>query len=150
MSYCRWSSDFGECDVYVYEDVGGGWTTHVAGRRLKQRVPDEIKNMPMSNGDEWMAQHKAQEEWRNSLPSNESPCNYTDGKKSWKGVMKFPKDEAYISLEDISSFAGESYNDETPELCAERLEEIRASGLNVPQYAIDELREEMEQTSENP
>lgn len=29
MSYCRWSSDNFKCDVYVYADVSGGWTTHV-------------------------------------------------------------------------------------------------------------------------
>lgn len=33
MSYCRWSSMNWMCDVYVYEDVDGGWATHVAGRR---------------------------------------------------------------------------------------------------------------------
>ncbi len=36
MSYCRFSSDNFMCDVYVYEDCAGGWTTHVAGvRNLK-------------------------------------------------------------------------------------------------------------------
>ena len=34
MSYCRWSSDDFQSDVYVYEDVSGGWTTHVAARRV--------------------------------------------------------------------------------------------------------------------
>lgn len=29
MAYCRWSTP--DCDVYVYEDVMGGWTTHVKG-----------------------------------------------------------------------------------------------------------------------
>lgn len=33
MSYCRFSSNNFWCDVYVYEDVYGGWTTHVAGYR---------------------------------------------------------------------------------------------------------------------
>ena len=28
MSYCRWSSDCHQSDVYVYEDVKGGFTTH--------------------------------------------------------------------------------------------------------------------------
>jgi hypothetical protein len=34
MSYCRWSSDGHNCDVYVYEDVSGGYTCHVAGLRI--------------------------------------------------------------------------------------------------------------------
>lgn len=33
MSYCRFSSGDSPCDVYVYEDFIGGWTTHVAWRR---------------------------------------------------------------------------------------------------------------------
>lgn len=39
MSYCRWSSDNFECDLYCYSDVNGGYTTHVAGRR---RQGDEL------------------------------------------------------------------------------------------------------------
>jgi hypothetical protein len=35
MSYCRWSSDNFRCDLYCYEDAGGGWTTHVAGARYR-------------------------------------------------------------------------------------------------------------------
>lgn len=35
MSYCRWSSDDFECDLYCYADVRGGYTTHVAGRDKK-------------------------------------------------------------------------------------------------------------------
>lgn len=34
MSYCRFSSDNFKSDVYVYADIAGGWTTHVAHSRL--------------------------------------------------------------------------------------------------------------------
>jgi hypothetical protein len=155
MSYCRWSSDFGECDVYVYEDVNGGWTTHVAGRRLKHRVPDEIRNMPTRDkdgkfdGDLWFEQKEAIDKWRESLPCDEHPCTYTDGKKEWQGAIRTPKDSEYIDLSEISEFAGMSFNDPTPGDCAIRLLEIRESGLNVPQYAIDELLSE-DQADPNP
>ena len=33
MSYCRWSSDGGQCDVHCYADVSGGFTTHVAANK---------------------------------------------------------------------------------------------------------------------
>ena len=33
MSYCRWSSDSFQCDLYVYRDVEGGWSIHVAKSR---------------------------------------------------------------------------------------------------------------------
>ena len=41
MSYCRWSCGNGQSDLYVYEHTGGGWSSHVAGRRPKdpERVP---------------------------------------------------------------------------------------------------------------
>jgi hypothetical protein len=39
MSYCRWSSNDFQCDVYVYEDVAGGWTTHVACNRVVYSEP---------------------------------------------------------------------------------------------------------------
>jgi hypothetical protein len=37
---------------------------------------------------------------------------------------------------------GESFLDGSPSDCADRLEGLRALGYTVPQYAIDELREE--------
>ena len=39
MSYCRWSSDDFRCDVYCYEDVGGGYVTHVASNRVVGDIP---------------------------------------------------------------------------------------------------------------
>ena len=39
MSYCRFSSDDYGCDAYVYEDVSGGFTIHLAGRRYLGDVP---------------------------------------------------------------------------------------------------------------
>lgn len=39
MSYCRWSSDGFQCDVYVYES-NEGYTIHVAGNRRPRRVVD--------------------------------------------------------------------------------------------------------------
>ena len=40
MSYCRWSTNDFQCDLYCYEDCSGGWTTHVAGLK---RSPDWVK-----------------------------------------------------------------------------------------------------------
>ncbi len=39
MSYCRFSCDDYQCDVYVYEDVNGGYTTHVAKSRIVFNEP---------------------------------------------------------------------------------------------------------------
>lgn len=143
MSYCRWSSDFWQCDVYVYEDVNGGWTTHVAGRRMKHTPPPELVAMPCSTGAEWLARHLAEEAWRDSLPSDEIPCTYAlPGGGSKPGTMKMLKDSEYLALATIGVEAGQSFSDPTPLACAERLEALKAKGFNVPQSAIDALRSE--------
>lgn len=49
MSYCRWSSDNWDSDVYCYEDVSGGYTTHVAGNRITSPVtPLDMANIDTS------------------------------------------------------------------------------------------------------
>jgi hypothetical protein len=148
MSYCRWSSDFGECDVYVYANVSGMWTTHVAGRRLKHKVPDELKAIYPARTDadfvkKYMAAHKAEEAWRETLPCDEFKVNYAqpDG-TSKPGVIRIPKASEYRDLREIGDEAGESYDDPCPGECADRLEQLKAKGFNVPQYAIDALRED--------
>lgn len=150
MSYCRWSSNFCECDVYVYEHCEGGWTTHVAGRRLKHRVPDEIKAMCHAidwkvegAAERYMAYHAAEEAWRESLPCDEFPCHRieADGSTS-DGTMKTPKDSEYMPLSDIGDEAGETFSDSSPGDCADRLEQLASKGFLVPAYVIVTLREE--------
>lgn len=119
MSYCRWSSDDFQCDVYVYEDVGGFWSTNVAGRR-RVIPPDVLASFPVSvDGDmaAWFARHRALMEWMATT------------------------EQQWVDLSHLPS-AGESFRDDTPGECADRLEALRAEGFNVPQYAIDELRAE--------
>lgn len=115
MSYCRWSSDDFQCDVYVYEDVSGGFTTHVAGNRLvyANPLPPEVP-LDRDHFGAWMERHQA--------------------------VMKMA-DEA-TRVEISLPHAGESFNDPTAAACADRLESLRELGYVVPQYAIDALREE--------
>lgn len=124
MSYCRWSSDNGYCDVYVYEDVHGGWTTHVASARYPEGRPQgymEVFFSFMDAGGDAEAAHvpalearAAQEEWDEANP--------------------------VIAIE--SPKAGESFSHSSPGECADNLEQLRCEGFQVPQYAIDSLREE--------
>jgi hypothetical protein len=114
MSYCRWSSDDFQCDVYVYEHVHGGWTTYVAGRRCVLAEPLPAPVSLQDDPDAWFARRKR--------------------------VMEMV-DAA--ELVDIGlPHDGESFSDLTPNDCADRLEGLRAMGYVVPQYAIDALREE--------
>jgi len=115
MSYCRWSTDDYMCDVYVYEDVGGGWTTHVAGRRpvYKEPLPPQIP---------WTAENAERYFERMQI------------------VAKM-HDEAELVPIGLPN-DGESFNDPTANDCAVRLRALRDLGYNVPQHAIDELESE--------
>ena len=112
MSYCRWSSDGFMCDVYVYEDCYGGWTTHVASRRITERAPDIF--VPGASTEELKANLEAH---RKHMEAAE----FVD--------IGLPCD-------------GKSYNDSTAGECADRLVRLKAMGYIVLDYAIDALREE--------
>lgn len=116
MSYCRWSSDDSQCDVYVYEDVMGGFTTHVAGNR-KTLSKDQIQEPVSFDANNIEAFMARQENVRELLEK----------------IERKP-----IGLE----YDGESFNDDDAESCANRLIMLKECGYNVPQYAIDALLEE--------
>jgi hypothetical protein len=55
MSYCRWSSDDYQCDLYVYESAEG-FVIHVASKRyvFKEDLPPPLPKMPENTtGKEW-------------------------------------------------------------------------------------------------
>lgn len=121
MSYCRWSSDDFQCDVYVYEHVSGGFAVHVAGNRvvftepLPEVVPLEKENLNafMVRHQKVMAMVDASERIPIGLPH--------DGKEFFEGSAA---------------------------ACADRLESLMGIGYRVPQCAIDALREEAEEAAE--
>ena len=114
MSYCRWSSDDYQSDVYVYEHCDGFWATHVAGRRYVFTGPLPPPLPSGASSDEWLARHRIVSAMLDSETMQD---------------IGLPHDE-------------ETFNDPTPAACADRLESLRALGYRVPQYAIDELRAE--------
>lgn len=141
MSYCRWSSMNWRCDVYVYEDVRGGWTTHVAGTRyLFRPIPDISLRMIQSLGATW-----SREERRMVYPSR------------WReliahalfGFSAFWHNWVHMGSLRLSPLRpiglphdGASFNDQTAIECAERLKALRGLGYRVPQHAIDALMAE--------
>lgn len=74
MAYCRWSTG-ARCDLYVYDDVRGGITIHVADKyRVGRKAPIPF---PRQTGDkatdeqtilDWLKQHNAQMEAEAALP----------------------------------------------------------------------------------
>lgn len=112
MSYCRFSSDDFQCDVYCYQS-DKGWEIHVARYRFECVTPLP-PSVPMSDVDAWL--------------------------KRYKKVAKM-FDEAKLKKIGLAC-DGESFCDIDPQSAADRLKELRAMGYKVPQYAIDDLTDE--------
>jgi hypothetical protein len=133
MSYCRWSSDGFGCDVYVYEDVSGGFTCHVASRK--------IVNL-----------HEAPH-----CPSFFDYPTDKDGKISDESVSDFVG-KHHIYMEWLREKAirepiglewdGKSFNVETATSMGNELSILKEMGYSVPQYAIDALLEEGKENGE--
>lgn len=119
MSYCRFSSNNGYCEVYVYADTNGGWTTHVAAYRRPLGAPPSPYETFLADGqnfdmEKYKRMEKAWYEWAEKNPR--FPINHPE--------------------------AGHSFNHGTPKECAVNLGRLRSEGFEVPQYAIDALLEE--------
>lgn len=115
MSYCRWSTDDFQCDLYVYESVGDFWSTNVAYRRyvFSEPLPPQVE-LDGNNVTEWYARYQ---KVMNRLHETELV------------VIDLPH-------------AGESFADDTPGECADRLESLKQLGYRFPDDVIAELRQE--------
>ncbi len=121
MSYCRWSSDGWKSDLYVYEDVNGGWTSHVAANRRAglESLPEDpytLENIENMQKPEWRAAYNHYHDVLGNLPM----------------------------VEINHELAGKSFNDPTAKACAQRLKLLKAEGFHVPDGVIEELEREEE------
>lgn len=60
MSYCRFSCNDYQCDLYVYQNVYGGYSVHVAANRavFKTKLPKPVPFGPDKKSIEvWMKRH---------------------------------------------------------------------------------------------
>ncbi len=115
MSYCRFSSDDFQSDVYVYEEAGGSWKVHVAQNRpvYTEPLPEPVE-IREDNISAWLFRHHK--------------------------VMEMLKTAERVNIE--GPYTGQSFALDTPGECAELLANIRDAGYVVPQKAIDRLLEE--------
>jgi hypothetical protein len=122
MSYCRWSTDDFQCDVYVYADVAGGFTTHVAGNRpvLDVELPPRVP-LTEENVDAWIERDRIVSEWI---------------EKAERRPIGLPHD-------------GDTFRDETADDAANTLQRLLELGYKVPQRAIDALRAEAADEAHN-
>ena len=149
MSYCRFSSDNFRCDVYVHESVYGGWQTHVASRRRALPVvPDFPPEWVPMFGGRWVR------DIRDTIyPSR---AHKAASRLVWWLWTQWHK----VSMWSVRTWptrkinlpgAGESFVDDTPGECAQRLRELKSRGFFVPDHAIRLLeieQREMEEVEE--
>lgn len=115
MAYCRFSTDDFKCDLYIYEDCNGGYTTHLAKNRVEyQSLLPELIELTVDNVVDWHERHHT--------------------------VMHLYDEAKKVEID--LPFAGEYFNDETAEELIERLIELRRIGYRFPADVIEAILEE--------
>lgn len=126
MSYCRWSTNDFDCDLYCYEDVSGGWTTHVAGNRVVGVVPPEDMGLLLSGKAAdlatYMAQHKARRDFLDAAEHK---------------PIGLPHD-------------GATFNDPTLETFRARVVSLREIGYHCPGWVLDDIDDEIAERDKPP
>jgi hypothetical protein len=120
MSYCRFSSDNWQSDVYVYAHVDGGYDVHVASNRFVGEIPP-LANFGTVSQQEWVESHEAQTQ-------------------AIKRAEKTP-----IGL----SSDGESFHWEDLQDLLIHLLQLRAEGYHVPDFALERIRLEIDDVNES-
>lgn len=114
MSYCRWSSDGGQCDLYCFEHVDGYFAVCVASYRRPRKMT-EYDFSSAESLKSTLEQRRRDE----GDPTNE------------REPIGLPYD-------------GEIFQEPDLESMIKRMEMLRDVGYNVPQVAIDAARDEFE------
>jgi hypothetical protein len=128
MSWCRWSTvceNKMTSDLYVYDDVRGGVTIHVAGRRVVgvENAPQEppLTKETIEDGS-YMAAHRARMEW-------------------------YENNQNYENIQ--SDLAGQTYNYDDAESLVDFFTLARQEGLVFPDWLF-ELAKEYKAESDDP
>lgn len=123
MSYCRFSSDDFQSDLYVYANVSGDWTIHVAGNRVEWLVdlPEPVDLTP-GNGMAWAARHRKVLEWLDEEH---------EGTKYQRVPIDLPHD-------------GETFSEKDPGSAAVRVTQLMALGYRCPDHVVPTLLKEQQ------
>ena len=115
MSYCRFSSDDFQCDLYCYQSVYSGYVTHVAANKLifEKCLPPPVS---MNDTDQWMARKDQIDQMI---------------KDSIRVPVGLPED-------------GKTFVDETPQEFLVRLLELKKMGYRFPDNVLTIVKEEIE------
>ena len=118
MSYCRWSTDNFNCDLYCYEDCSGGYTTHVAGNR--QRIWVKLLS------------------WLTDKRCDIGPYKIRMSRFDLWGLPHRLTHKKIRLLE-----VGETFNDATLESFYERIKSLIELGYKVPDYVLKTIEDEI-------
>jgi len=134
MSYCRFSSDGYQCDLYAYEDVAGRYTIHVAKRR--HREPGPIL------GD-FMRLNKAGDNWEKGVMES-----------YWAAFRKWSKRQSKKSAKkrfiDITiPGAGETFSLDTLGAFRDKIVELRALGFKCDSLVVALINDEIKKRGED-
>lgn len=113
MSYCRWSTDDFQCDLYCYES-DEGFITHVAGQRIKYKTP---LPPPVDESD-----------FNALLKRHETVLGMLDNAE--RAPIGLPYDSKTFCDHDLPSFL-------------ERVKMLKKIGYNVPDYLIPMIIKEI-------
>lgn len=114
MSYCRFSTNGFRSDVYAYQDNNEAYVVHVAATRAI--IPDDL----------------------NPPGFDTPPDRFTEIYLTWY--------RAYDALPRVTlaqESAGKTFYESTLEDLEERLRDLQAEGLTVPDMAFEEIEFEM-------
>lgn len=120
MSYCRWSTDDYQCDLYCYDDCAGGIITHIAGRRViyKEPLPPPV---PFDQTEAWV--NRANK------------------------INEIHENAEFVPIE--LPHAGESFNDETLQGFLTRLKYLKDLGYKFPESVITCVEEEIKDAEDS-
>jgi len=121
MSFCRFSDDNFKSDVYAYESADG-FELHVASNRVVGDIPavPRIGDIPYIEPGEFFRAHQAQHAFLETAE---------------RAPIGGPRD-------------GESFCYATLRELYDGLLQLRADGYHVPQFTLEEIQEELEETND--
>ena len=139
MSYCRFSSDGFQCDLYCYEGADG-YYTHVASKRAKEKGPalsDYVRFLPPTKKDKQDPGSAA------PLWDEKTIKDYSEAVTVWQTRQEeLTEDERYLYL-DFEG-AGETFVTSTLEEFKEVVVEMITRGASVPEGVVEMIQGEIE------
>lgn len=142
MSYCRFSSDNFKSEVYVYADISGGYTIHIADNRIVSPLIPDVPYMRLPNFGATFTDVPVK--FTLTYPSKMHEFMH---KLMWTLLKPWLWARAFSLRHSIrrkigGPYDGDTMNVATARECVDTLTTLRNAGYVVPQRAIDALLED--------